>query len=152
MNSHGACLVSAGPDDLEAVMAIEQRCQSHPWSREVMLRYLSKEHVVWRLELDGTLIGFAVVTQIAGEAELLDIAIDPDYQGRGFGQQLLQRLLDDVGSKGNERMFLEVRASNMPAIAVYEKLGFCQIGVRRNYYPAKIGREDALMYCQELFQ
>ncbi|MFK4754543.1 ribosomal protein S18-alanine N-acetyltransferase [Oceanobacter antarcticus] len=148
--SNSVRIVAASPEDLQALMAIEQRCQSHPWSNAVMVRYLNKKQVVWRLELTESIVGFAVVTQVAGEAELLDIAIHPDYQGHGLGQQLLQHLLDMVAANGNERMFLEVRESNRAAIAVYEKLGFCQVGVRSNYYPAKQGREDALMYCQEL--
>ncbi|WP_221801775.1 ribosomal protein S18-alanine N-acetyltransferase [Oceanobacter mangrovi] len=140
----------AGLDDLDAIMAIEQASHFHPWSRSVMERYLGKAGASWKL-LDGQqLLGFAVCPQIVGEAELMDIAIDPAQQGKGHGQWLLQQLLQQVMDDGCERMFLDVRESNAPAIAVYEKLGFCQVGVRPNYYPTATGKEDALLYCQEL--
>ena len=117
-----------------------------------MSRYLERNGVIWKL-VDSTsaqLQAYAVVTQIAGEAELLTFAVEPELRGRGLGQILLQHMLDMVEQGGCDRMFLEVRESNEPAIAVYEKLGFCQVGVRPNYYPTKGGREDALLYCQEL--
>ena len=143
-------IVAATPDDLDRLMTIEKQCQYHPWSLAVMSRYLNRPGVIWKAMLDQQLVGFAVVTRVVGEAELLDIAIDPAFQGKGLGQQLLQSMLDMVSAEGCERMFLEVRESNAAAIAVYEKLGFGQVGVRPGYYPSSHGREDALMYCQEL--
>jgi len=145
-------IVAAQVSDLDALMHIENRSHYHPWSRAVMSRYLERNGVIWKL-VDSTsaqLQAYAVVTQIAGEAELLTFAVEPELRGRGLGQILLQHMLDMVEQGGCDRMFLEVRESNEPAIAVYEKLGFCQVGVRPNYYPAKGGRENALLYCQEL--
>ncbi len=138
--------------DLDRLMDIETRSHYHPWSRATMSRYLERNGVIWKLVDPATeqLVAFAVVTQIAGEAELLTFAVEPDLRGRGLGQQLLQQMLDMVEQGGCSQMFLEVRESNAAAIAVYEKLGFCQVGVRPNYYPASNGREDALLYCQEL--
>lgn len=140
----------ASEQDLQCLMAIETASQSHPWSGAVMARYLKHPRAVWIAEAAGKAVGFAVVTQIVGEAELLDIAIHPESQGRGYGEQLLTFLLDLVQTGGCERMFLEVRRSNDGAIYLYEKLGFCQVGVRKDYYPSRKGREDALLYCQEI--
>jgi len=137
-------------DDLVALMLIERRAHEHPWAESIMLRYLNKSQTVWVLEFDNSVRAYAVVTVIAGEAELLMIAVDPDYQGNGHGRALMEFLITHIKTRAAERFFLEVRESNMPAIALYESLEFCQSGCRNNYYPTATGREDALMYCLEL--
>lgn len=137
-------------NDLHTLLAIEGASQSHPWSGPVMARYLKHHGNIWILEQSSRVVGFAVVTQVVGEAELLDIAVHPDQQGQGLGRLLLQHVLELVQQGGCERIFLEVRRSNLGAIHLYENMGFCQVGVRRDYYPTARGREDALLYCQEL--
>lgn len=145
-----AIIRAALADDLHTLLAIENASQSHPWSGPVMARYLKHPDNIWILEKTGKAVGFAVVTQVVGEAELLDIVVHPDYQGQGLGHQLLEFVLELVRTGGCERIFLEVRRSNLGAIHLYEKMGFCQVGMRRDYYPTARGREDALLYCQEL--
>ena len=81
------------------------------------------------------------------EASLLNICIVPSEQGNGYAKVLLQFLCEQVRTLGADTLFLEVRASNQTALHLYEKMGFNQIGTRRNYYPAKKGREDAWIFA-----
>ena len=83
-------------DDLVALMLIERRAHEHPWAESIMLRYLNKPQTVWVLEFDNSVRAYAVVTVIAGEAELLMIAVDPDYQGNGHGRALMEFLITHI--------------------------------------------------------
>lgn len=152
-NQHSVRIRAAEPSDLAAIMTIEKASQSHPWSESVMAGYLARESIGWVISPDNEsdqLAGFAIITSAAGEAELLDIAVAPSYRGHKYGERLLDFLLERLQKGGNERVFLEVRASNVAAINLYEKSGFCRVGVRHGYYPSTQGREDALIYAQEL--
>jgi len=135
--------------DADAVLAIESAAHSHPWNAARVQTALEKYQGVGLL-LNGELVGFAFVMSVVGEAELFDFVVDPKCQGRGFGYAFIEWLVDYV-AQDNQRFFLEVRVSNKAAIAVYENVGFCEVGVRANYYPAKNGREDALLMAMELF-
>ena len=92
-------------------------------------------------------IGFFVASSVAGEVNLMNIAISPARQGCGFGQVLLRFLLDHARQRDEQEIWLEVRVSNVGAIAVYNKLGFVEVDRRKNYYPCAKGREDALIMC-----
>ena len=131
-------------------MVAENGAHAYPWSEKVMQRYLLKPDCVWLLEQDGQHLGHAVVTLIAGEAELLMMTVAPEFQGQGFGRRLLEQVLQQLRAAGAECMFLEVRESNAPAIALYEGIGFGENGRRRGYYPAPGGSEDALLYSMDL--
>lgn len=141
---------NAVEQDIPAIMAIERAAHFHPWPESVLRRYLAKPGCVQVLEQDGRVLAYAVNTLIAGEAELLMIAVDPKQQGRGYGRTLMSHLQQQLQQQGAEQWFLDVRASNAPAIALYESLGFCQAGCRPNYYPTAQGSEDALLYCMDL--
>lgn len=144
-------LRSATVDDLAVIMSVEVRAHEYPWSEKVMQRYLLKPGSVWILEDGDTHLGHAVVSLVAGEAELLMMTVAPEHQRRGHGRALLERVMDQLRSRSAECMFLEVRESNAPAIALYEGLGFGENGRRRDYYPASRGkREDALLYSLDL--
>lgn len=136
--------------DLDALVDIEQRAQFHPWPTEVLKRYLLKPNCTWVLEVQQQVLAYAVNTLVADEAELLMIAVAPQAQGKGHGRALLNFLQSYLHSQHAQRWFLDVRESNRKAIALYESLGFCQAGVRPNYYPSAQGFEDALLYCLEL--
>ena len=97
------------------------------------------------LEVDNKIVGHGIVSHVVGEAELLNICIHPIHQGQGLAGRLMEYLIDHAASKDNHEMFLEVRESNAPARHLYEKLGFNEIGKRKNYYPGKNGREDAIL-------
>ncbi len=131
--------------DLNAVLCIEREVHAHPWTLGNFSDALRSKYRCKVFELDGTMVGYAVLMPAVDEAELLDIAIASQYQRKGFGRALLKELLALANRADMRRMVLEVRASNAPAIALYRSAGFEQIGLRRDYYPATGGREDALL-------
>ena len=134
-------------DDLDTVVAIEQRAFSHPWSRKLYADALSSYqcHV---LERDGQHLGHVVMQYILDEAHLLNIVIAVEQQGRGLGSYLLEFALQEARARNCVSCFLEVRESNTPAYGLYERHGFNEIDRRRNYYPTAEGHEDALvMVC-----
>ncbi|HBV91304.1 MAG TPA: ribosomal-protein-alanine N-acetyltransferase, partial [Pantoea sp.] len=98
-----------------------------------------------RLDVDGKMAAFAITQVVLDEASLFNIAVDPAFQRRGLGRQLLQHLIDELIKRDVLTLWLEVRASNQPAIALYEQLGFNQVSRRPNYYPTASGREDAIL-------
>jgi ribosomal-protein-alanine N-acetyltransferase len=102
------------------------------------------------LDLSGQIIGYAVMSLGAGEAHVLNVCVRDEYRNLGFGRRLLEHLLDRAQSSGVNEAFLEVRPSNLSAIRLYQRLGFEQIGIRRGYYQAPDGREDAIVLKLEL--
>jgi len=100
--------------------------------------------------MGAAIAGYAILSVGAGEAHLLNICIDPGYRGQGLGRYLLGRMLDIARWNGAERLFLEVRPSNPLAKTLYESVGFDEIGRRPRYYPARNGREDAIVMALEL--
>ncbi|MFT3756467.1 MAG: ribosomal protein S18-alanine N-acetyltransferase [Pseudoxanthomonas sp.] len=136
--------------DLDAVMAVEQRAYPFPWTRGIFRDCLSAGYPAWVLHEHGLLIGYALLSQAAGEAHILNICISPERQGRGLGRYLLRAMLKQARDAQCERVFLEVRPSNPGAIALYHAEGFNEIGRRPRYYPARDGREDAIVMAIEL--
>jgi len=131
--------------DLPEVLRIEDGVYDYPWSEQIFKDCLAMGYSSWGLHNDGELIAYAILSIAVGEAHILNVCIDPNKQGQGFGQMFLQELFQIAKEKGAESIFLEVRPTNKNAIALYEKLGFTQIGRRKNYYPVEGGREDALV-------
>ncbi|HDS1301542.1 MULTISPECIES: ribosomal protein S18-alanine N-acetyltransferase [Stenotrophomonas] len=136
--------------DLNAVMAIEVRGYPFPWTRGIFVDCLRAGYPGLAMERDGQLIGYGVLSIAADEAHVLNICIDPLAQSRGLGRQLLRALVQLAGNRGAHRVFLEVRPSNTPALALYHSEGFNEIGRRPRYYPAAQGREDAVVMAIEL--
>lgn len=136
--------------DLDAVVAIEASLQDFPWSRGNFADSLAAGHEMRVLRLGGDVVGFSVVMSIVDEAHLLVIGVDRRHQRHGHGARLLQQVLETARAGGAVRLLLEVRPANTQAIAFYQGFGFAQIGVRRGYYPAVAGREDALVFEMEL--
>jgi len=137
--------------DLDAVLRIEREVHAHPWtagnfSDALRSKYLCK---VYESETDG-MVGYAILMLAVDEAELLDIAIAAGQQRHGRGRKLLEEMMALARRQNMQRMVLEVRASNLAAIALYRKAGFSDIGLRRDYYPAENGREDAILMGREL--
>ena len=136
--------------DIDAVSAIEKSAYVFPWTPGIFRDCLRAGHQCWVLEAGANLLGFGVLSAAAGEAHLLNLCIAPAYQGRGHGRRLLRRMIDLARWHGAKQVFLEVRPSNPPAIALYRSEGFNEIGMRPNYYPAAKGREDAIVMAIEL--
>lgn len=136
--------------DIDAVLLIEQQIHNHPWTRGNFSDALTSAYVCKIAELDSAVIGYAVLMPGVDEAELLDVGIAAPYQRRGYGRAVLAEMLESAARLGKQRVVLEVRASNASAIALYRTQGFVQIGLRRDYYPAQNGREDAILMGREL--
>ena len=132
--------------DLGEVIRIENAVYSHPWTQQNFSDSLHAGYTCRVARLGGRLIGYFVISAAAGEAHLLNLSIAPSAQREGRGRALLGEVVALARLLCAERLFLEVRPSNPPAIALYASAGFEQLAVRRGYYPAHGGREDALIF------
>lgn len=132
-------------EDLDRIMEIEPKIYSHPWSRGNFADSLHAGYSCWIYESQGDVVGYAVMMSVLDEAHLLNISIAQDCQGRGMGRALLEHVIDIARRHGAQMMFLEVRPSNKNAITLYESIGFNEFSVRKGYYPAHNGREDAIL-------
>ncbi len=136
--------------DLGAVTALEASLQAFPWSCGNFADSLVAGHSAWVCRRGGDLVGFWVVMRVLDEAHLLNFGVARHYQGQGYGARMLRQIMALARQHGTHRLFLEVRPSNVRAVALYRHFGFKQIGLRRAYYPAPQGREDALVFDKEL--
>ncbi len=132
-------------EDLDAVMAIESAVYTHPWSRGNFADSLRAGYDCRTLRFGGELLGYFVVMAAAGEAHLLNLSVAAAHQRRGIGSGLLREAAAIALARGARSLFLEVRPSNRGAQALYTRFGFRKVAVRRGYYPAHTGREDALV-------
>lgn len=130
-------------DDLPQVSDIEHRSYDFPWSHGVFRDCLLAGYGCYVLERGGRVAGYAIVSVAAGEAHVLNICVDPDYRRIGYGDRLLDEVLERARRAEVKEVFLEVRPSNVGALSLYEKKGFRKISRRRAYYQARHGREDA---------
>lgn len=137
-------------EDLPAVHVLETASYEFPWTPGIFADCLHAGHPCWVLCVDGEIAGYGVLSIGAGEAHVLNLCIGPAWRGRGLGRHLLRRLLDVVRWHGAHQVFLEVRPSNPVAQALYRSLGFREIGRRPRYYPARDGREEAIVMTLEL--
>jgi len=129
--------------DLPGVVDVEQRIYAFPWTEGNFRDAIVSGYDAAVLEFGGALVGYRVMMFGPGEAHLLNLSIAADWQRRGFGRQLLLASIHDARRAEAVTLFLEVRPSNAAGITLYEGIGFRRIGVRRGYYPADGGREDA---------
>ncbi|MCB1684920.1 MAG: ribosomal protein S18-alanine N-acetyltransferase [Pseudomonadales bacterium] len=137
-------------DDLDAVVSNEFSAYAYPWTRGIFSDCLNEEQECWVGSVDGTLVGHLVITPGAGEAHLLNVCVRRESQGHGYGRTLTLHALDCARAAGADALFLEVRPSNLIAARLYESLGFVEVGLRKNYYPADKGREDARVMVLDL--
>ncbi len=136
--------------DLAAVMAVEVAGYAHPWSQDIFRDCLRAGYYCWVLQLGEGLVGHGVMSVAVGECQILNLCVHPDWQGHQFGRRLLRRLLAIACQRQADTAFLEVRRSNHAAIHLYQLEGFCEVGLRRNYYPKGQGREDAILMAKPL--
>jgi ribosomal-protein-alanine N-acetyltransferase len=136
--------------DLPEVALIEQHSYAFPWSENIFRDCLRVGYTCRALDLEGRIIGYGVMSLGAGEAHILNVCMADEYRNLGFGRRLLEHLLERAVASGVAEAFLEVRPSNLAAIRLYQRLGFEQIGIRRGYYQAPDGREDAIVLKREL--
>ena len=131
--------------DLAEVMAIENAIYSHPWTQGNFADSLRAGYECRTWRLAGELVGYFVLMAAAGEAHLLNLSIAEEHQRRGHGAALLHEAAALARKLGAKNVFLEVRPSNQAAQGLYTRFGFRKVALRRGYYPAHRGREDALV-------
>lgn len=137
--------------DLAAVAAVEAQSYGHPWSRGNFLDSMATGHEAQVLHTPATgLVAYFVAMNGVDELHLLNITVAPAWQGQGLGSQLLQQVFALGIERGLSMLWLEVRSSNQRARALYRRSGFSEVGLRRHYYPAADGREDAIVMSRPL--
>lgn len=136
--------------DVDRVIDIELRAYEFPWTQQIFRDCLRAGYHGFVLDIGGFVVGYFMLSVAAGEAHVLNLCVDPEEQGNGHGRRLLKRAMDVARWHRVERIFLEVRPSNPVAIKLYDDTGFNEIGRRPKYYPAKGGREDAIVMAFEL--
>ena len=130
------------------VAALDKLCFADPWSENSVASELNNDLALWLVAMnDDTVVGYIGSQTVAGETDVMNIAVHPDWRRRGIAQSLIECLVVELKNRGSEALMLEVRASNAPAIALYEKLEFRQVGRRPNYY--RNPKEDALILRKE---
>jgi len=137
--------------DVATVLDIEQNANQFPWDKKSFEDSLKTGHQAWVFyEKTDEIVGFAIVQRVLDEAHLLNICVKPAAQGRGLGKVILQHVIDYANSISAVIILLEVRRSNERAQQLYLQSGFNEMSVRKGYYPAKEGREDAILMAMDL--
>lgn len=136
--------------DLPAVLLIERSAYRFPWSRAIFQDCLRVGYCCWVLERGSAVAGYGVMSVAAGESHLLNLCVEPGLHGIGLGHHMLTNLLEIARKHNADTAFLEVRPSNEAAKRLYMAAGFDEVGMRRNYYPAESGREDAIIMARTL--
>ena len=131
--------------ELDEVIAVEDAIYAYPWTRGNFVDSLRAGYQCCVLRSGAELVGYFVLMVAAGEAHLLNLSVAPARQRAGYGSLLLREAAEHASSLGARSLFLEVRPSNRGAQALYTRFGFRKVAVRRAYYPASEGREDALV-------
>jgi ribosomal-protein-alanine N-acetyltransferase len=136
--------------DLKQVIAVEKKSYPHPWTLGIFRDCLRIGYSAWVMMLGDEIIGYGVIMLSPGEAHILNICIDPEYQSKGLGRYLLHHLIKKSNQTDIDMLLLEVRRSNSGAQDLYRSEGFHELGVRKAYYPAEGGREDAIILAKYL--
>lgn len=136
--------------DIKRVMKVERAAYEFPWTPNIFRDCLRVGYYCCVIEDNTEVIGHAVMSYAVGECHILNVCILPEYQRQGMGKRVIKQLLE-VGERNGARIaFLEVRLSNIAAYQLYESLGFTEVGIRKDYYPAEEGREDAMILAYDM--
>ena len=136
--------------DLPQVAPIERRAYPFPWQMDFFRHCLRGSFVCRVLEQGGMILGYGILALEKDRAHILNVCVRPEFQGRGLGTWLLEHLLNLARRRRARYALLEVRPSNYAARTLYQRMGFVRSGVRKNYYPATGGHEDAIIMTREL--
>ena len=142
-------IVRMNESHVAAVAELEKICFGvDAWSERSVASELENELSLWLVAVeDDRLAGYVGSQTVMDETDMMNVAVHPDFRRKGVAEALVAGLVEELKCRGSRSLALEVRASNIPAIGLYEKLGFCQIGRRKNYY--RNPREDALILRKE---
>ena len=131
-----------------AIAELEKLCFHDPWSEKSIATELTSKLSCWLVAMEeDVLVGYVGSQSVLGESDMMNIAVHPEHRRKGIAEALVTSLVSELSARGNHSLLLEVRPSNEPAIALYEKLGFTQVGRRPNYY--RNPKEDALILRKE---
>jgi len=141
-------ITKMGAQHVAQVAALEKLCFSDPWSEKSVGSELENPLSLWLVaEEEGAVWGYVGSQTVMGETDMMNVAVHPDYRNQGIATALIVGLVEELRRQGSHCLTLEVRASNETAIRVYERLGFTELGRRKNYY--RNPREDALILRKE---
>jgi len=136
--------------DVKNVFAIDKDIYPFPWTEGIFTDCINAGQLCIVNEIENKIVSYGVVGMIVNEAHILNLSVRRDMQGKRYGRELLVYLLDLVQRSGAERALLEVRESNQIALSLYQSMGFEEIGVRKDYYPAEGGRENAIVLAKAI--
>ena len=137
-------ITEMGERHVSEVAELEKLCFHDPWSEKSIAGELNNLLSLWVVAVeDDRVVGYVGSQTVCGESDMMNIAVHPDYRRRGIARSLVEYLIRELANRGSECLTLEVRSSNESAQALYEMLGFQQVGLRKNYY--RNPREDALI-------
>lgn len=136
--------------DFKAILAIEDQVYHFPWTARTFHDCMKIGYLCWVCERVDEVVGYGILSIGAGEAHVMNICVNPKFQNQGLGRRMMHKLIEVALENRCKNILLEVRPSNPQAIHLYVSMGFSEIGIRKNYYPAKVGREDALMFSIDL--
>ena len=136
--------------DLAVVAALERGSYQFPWTEGIFCDCVRVGYVCRVIDVGGQIVGYGVLSAGAGEAHVLNLCIAEEYRCRGLGRYMMMHLIERARGLGVREAFLEVRPSNTTAIRLYHSMGLEQIGIRRGYYQATVGREDAVVLKLDL--
>ncbi len=137
-------------DDLAIIMNIERAAYAFPWTEPIIRDCIRVGYLCQVLEQRGRISAYGIISLGAGEGHVLNLCVQPLLQHCGLGRQMLNHLLDLAHSRQVETLFLEVRPSNKQALRLYQAAGFCEVGLRPNYYPNGKKREDAVVMAKAI--
>jgi len=137
-------------DDVAAVFAIDEEVYPFPWTEGIFSDCIKTGHLCIVNEIDKKIVAYGVVGMIVDEAHILNLSVSANFQGQGYGRELLLYLLSLIERAEATRALLEVRESNQIAINLYKSLKFEEIGIRKAYYPVDDGREDAIVLAKSI--
>lgn len=141
-------IVRMNDSHVEQIAQIEKLCFSDPWSENAIGYELTNALSLWLVAQEaGAVVGYVGSQSVLGEADMMNLAVHPEYRRLGIARKLVLELIAQLKAKGSHILVLEVRASNEPAIKLYTELGFTQVGRRPNYYFKP--KEDALILRKE---
>lgn len=136
--------------DLPAVYRLEEASQVFPWPHWFFRRILRRHASCWILEIDNEVIGFGILAMEKGHAHIMNMCVASGYRRRGLGRRILLQLLTIAKKQHARKVWLEVRTGNRPARLLYRKLGFRSEAIRRGYYLAPHGRQNAIIMARKL--
>ena len=138
--------------DLPEILLIEQAAYTFAWTEGNFRDCLKAKYHCWVYQENLTIMGYGILSAAVGEGHVLNLCVRKECQRQGIGKKIMQFLLVEAQMLQVEDLFLEVRASNLPAMQLYELMGFCEYGRRNHYYPALQGKEDAVLYSRAMIK